>query len=114
MAGSLKDDTHFVVPCAALTLKKYENPIATEPLYFQRLKFGGANCKIGKGDTSSCATTFLNLILHWFVEVLVQDGAFFITKIVDVECHHHPQFEKCSGEKSPGKKGKLVTHTATI
>ena len=40
------------------------------------------------GDKSTCCSNFLNGIIPWFVEVLIQDGVFFIIEFQDHPLSH--------------------------
>lgn len=47
-------------------------------LFGNRLTLFRAEAASAHGDKSTCASNFLNCIIPWFVEVLVQDGIYFI------------------------------------
>jgi hypothetical protein len=76
MAGFSKDDASFV-PRAKLTMNGRSWESITK-LLLPKIEGWRRQAQNLRGDKSSCATMFLNLMLPWFVEVLVQDGAFFI------------------------------------
>ena len=76
MAGFSKDDAYYV-PRATLTIPNRSWASITKHL-LPNIDAWRDQAEAPAGDKSTCAKTFLYQMLPWFVEVLVQDGVFFI------------------------------------
>jgi Centromere DNA-binding protein complex CBF3 subunit, domain 2 len=95
MAGFSKDDAYFV-PRATLTFNQRPWESITK-LLLPKIEVWRRQVQNRRGDKSSCATTFLNLMLPWFVEVLVQDGAFFIHSFPNHPVANFLKVRRCFG-----------------
>ena len=91
MAGFSKEDVYFV-PRATL---HYENKSwsSLTKLLLPDIDLWRRQADSANGDKSACAITFLYELLPWFVEVLVQDGIYFIH---DFPSHPLTRFLKVS------------------
>ena len=76
MAGFSKEDTYYV-PRATLEWENRSWSSLTKML-LPNIDNWKAQAASLRGDKSLCARTFLYELLPWFVEVLVQDGIYFI------------------------------------
>ena len=81
MAGFSKEDAYYV-PRVTLEWENHSLSSLTKHVLPNidnwKTQSGSRN-----GDKSQCARTFLYKLLPWFVEVLVQDGIYFITDFPD-------------------------------
>ena len=76
MAGFKKGEPYYLE--RGLVLLPYGIPWYEEKLFGNKLQVFREQAMSRDGDKSTCCTNFLNYIIPWFVEVLVQDGIYFI------------------------------------
>jgi hypothetical protein len=86
MAGHQKGDKKYFVPRTLVPLDLEIDDYCV--LLLPKLRRWRAQATGPRGDKSTCCDTFLNNLIPYFVEVVVQDGIYFVSDFPDHPMSH--------------------------